>query len=412
MAREILTATGSAEKTPPAGYFLAIPTPEERTELTAQVFLGSRVECAKCHNHPFENWTMRDYYKIAAVFARTEAKKGQVTLAASGEVKLPTTGESMEPWSKPATPEEDRRAAFARWVAAPQNPLFARVEANRIWAELTGRGIVEPVDDFRSSNPPSNPALLDWLTQEFAASGFDRKKLIREICRSQTYQRVSQAPKAADEALFSHAKVRLLTAEQLQDAIGSVAGTLAPAETLPVSLAALDGRLAARNAALESAFPGWLATQTERVKTLPLWEGVWRDADGTLLPAIVDGEEFRFEEAERQTRTLTRTIFSDVARTISVRLQISDAGKLVLNDKTVAGRLKRDAPVSLELIPGENKVSLELTGDGLAFTWKREGDADALSGAALEAIRAGQTEAVRWLLPRPRPRARRTSARA
>ncbi|WP_395141975.1 DUF1553 domain-containing protein [Armatimonas sp.] len=388
LANAILTATGSTEQSPAASYFLAIPTPEERTELTAQVFLGSRIECAKCHNHPFENWTMRDYYKIAAVFARTEAKKNKITLATTGEVKHPTTGENMEPWAKTSSPTEDRRTAFASWLTTPQNPFFARVEANRIWAELTGRGIVEPVDDFRSSNPPSNPQLLDWLTQEFVKSGFDRKKLIRLICQSQTYQRVAVAPSAADETLFSHAKVRLLTAEQLQDAIGATTGTLALASSLPGQLAALGMQLVQQDAALETEYPSWLATHTERVKTLPLWQSTWQDS-GMPRTEIHEGLEYHFEETERQTRALTRTIHSDTARTVSVRLKISDQGKLELNGKAIGGNLKKDSPITLELIPGENKITLRLTGDNLFFSWKLNESTGDLSSPLIEALRSG-----------------------
>ncbi len=394
LAHAILTATGSTEQSPAASYFLAIATPEERTELTAQVFLGSRIECAKCHNHPFENWTMRDYYKIAAVFARTEAKKNKITLAATGEVKHPTTGENMEPWAKTSSPTEDRRTAFASWLTTPQNPFFARVEANRIWAELTGRGIVEPVDDFRSSNPPSNPQLLDWLTQEFVKSGFDRKKLIRLICRSQTYQRVAVAPSAADETLFSHAKVRLLTAEQLQDAIGATTGTLALASTLPSQLAALGTQLTQRDATLEAEYPSWLATQTERAKAFSLWQSTWRDSS-TPRTEIREGQEYRFEETERQTRTLTRTIHSRTAQVVTVMLKISDQATLTLNGKPLTGNLKRTPTHTLSLQPGENTVELRMTGDNLAFTWKLEDDSSGLSSPLIEALRSGDTVPVR-----------------
>lgn len=229
-AREILTSAGDTRTVPTANYFLAIPTAEERTEMSAQLFMGSRLECARCHNHPFENWTMRDYYSISAVFARTGEEKGVIRTLTAGEAQLPTTGEKMRPWGLTPTAAEppDRRTAFADWLTRLGNPFFARVEANRIWAELFGRGIVNPVDDFRSSNPPANGALLDALAAEFERAGFDRKHLIRLICNSRTYQRSSTSNKfnEADDALFSHAKVRLLSAEQLQDAIGRAARAL------------------------------------------------------------------------------------------------------------------------------------------------------------------------------------------
>ncbi|HLK56123.1 MAG TPA: DUF1553 domain-containing protein, partial [Chthonomonadaceae bacterium] len=233
VVREILTASGDTRQVAPANYFLAIPTTEERTEMTTELFMGSRLECSKCHNHPFENWTMRDYYRIGAVFARTQANNGMVQPARSGESVLPTTGETMTPWELPKGEQpqdaEDRRVRFADWLTRPGNPYFARVEVNRLWADLMGRGIVEPVDDFRSSNPPANAPLLDALAQEFERSGYDRKHILRLICNSRTYQRSSRTNKfnATDETLCSHARVRLLTAEQMQDALGLATRTLA-----------------------------------------------------------------------------------------------------------------------------------------------------------------------------------------
>ena len=230
--REILTASGDTRKVAQANYFLAIPSMEERTEMTTELFMGSRLECSKCHNHPFENWTMRDYYRIGAVFARTQEKNGLVQLARTGEAVLPTTQQVMKPYGLAQGQElpdtEDRRTRFAEWLTRPGNPFFARVEVNRLWADMMGRGIVEPVDDFRSSNPPANVSLLDALAKEFEQSGYDRKHILRLICSSRAYQRSSQTSKfnAADETLFSHARVRLLTAEQMKDAIGLATRTL------------------------------------------------------------------------------------------------------------------------------------------------------------------------------------------
>jgi len=244
LARDVLTAAGNAADVAPANYYLAIPSQEERTEMTAQIFMGSRLECARCHNHPFENWTMRDYYRIAAVFARTGVRDGTVATTDAGEARHPTTKERMAPWGDPA-PGTDRRAAFAAWLTRPDNPYFARVEVNRIWAALFGRGIVEPVDDFRSSNPPANPALLDWLAGELVRSGYDRRHVIRLICNSHTYQRSARTVKLneADETLFSHARVRLLSAEQLRDALGQVTGSLPPLEAARPTLAAAEREL-------------------------------------------------------------------------------------------------------------------------------------------------------------------------
>jgi len=242
-ARTLLTAQGDTTQVAPANYFVAIPTMEERTEMTAQLFMGTRVECTKCHNHPFENWTMRDYYSIGAVFARTEVTKtGMVQLANAGEVQHPTTHDVMTPWGSAAGQNSgDRRAAFADWLTKPGNPFFARVEVNRMWADLMGRGIVNPVDDFRSSNPPANVPLLDTLAQEFERSGYDRKRILRLICNSRTYQSDTQPNRfnQTDDALFSHARIRMLTAEQLKDAIGLTTNALLP----PAQFAAEEQKL-------------------------------------------------------------------------------------------------------------------------------------------------------------------------
>ena len=226
-AREIITATGDTEKAPPACYFVAVPTTEERTEMTAEIFMGSRVECARCHNHPFESWTMKDYYSIGAVFARTQSDGSTIKLASSGETINPTTGETMKPFGLASSSgrfddSTDRRLLFADWLVKPSNPYFARVAVNRIWAALMGRGIVEPIDDFRSSNPPTNGPLLDALAASFVKNGFDCKATIRSICNSHTYQRSSEPNSfnASDSQLFSHFSIRLLSAEQLKDAIG------------------------------------------------------------------------------------------------------------------------------------------------------------------------------------------------
>ncbi|MCE9566906.1 MAG: DUF1549 and DUF1553 domain-containing protein [Planctomycetes bacterium] len=240
VATEILTASGDATKVPAANYFLATPVLEDLAETTAQLFMGSRVNCAKCHNHPFENWTQEDYYSIAAVFVRVKKAGKVVTVTPTGETKHPTSGKTLSPFGAGATDAKaDRRIAFAAWLTKPGNPFFARVEVNRTWARLFGRGIVHPVDDFRSSNPPAIPDLLDSLAVEFEKSGFDRKQVVRLICNSQTYQRSTATNKfnEEDEALFSHYPIRRLTAEQMQDAIGYTAGSLVPPSELTIALA-------------------------------------------------------------------------------------------------------------------------------------------------------------------------------
>ena len=248
LVTELLTATGDASLVPTANYFLAIPNLEDLAETTSQLFMGSRVNCAKCHNHPFENWTQEDYYRIAAVFARVKKSGKSVTLTDSGETKHPTSGKTLIPYGTIATEgKTDRRMGFAAWLTKPGNPFFARVEVNRMWFNLFGRGIVHPVDDFRSSNPATIPELLDALAKEFENSGFDRKQMIRLICNSRTYQRSTATNRFndTDDLLFSHYPIRRLSAEQLQDAIGYTTGSLAPATEIESQIASAEKALAA-----------------------------------------------------------------------------------------------------------------------------------------------------------------------
>lgn len=247
-AREIVSALGSTYTNPPTNYYRAIRDPIKRAEATAQVFLGTRLQCAQCHNHPFDRWTQDDYYSWADVFSRISYKVLEnrrrdtndghefigeqiVYMAREGDVKNPRTG-------KPAkakllgdaqlslSENDDRLEALAAWMTRPDNPFFARAQINRIWYHLMGRGIVDQIDDFRATNPPSNPALLDALTKDFVAHKFDVRHAIRLIMNSSTYQ-LSALPDETnrdDETNFAHVLVRRLSAEQLLDAQHEVAG--------------------------------------------------------------------------------------------------------------------------------------------------------------------------------------------
>jgi hypothetical protein len=240
--RSILTAGGGNYGHPPVGFYRRLRDPLVRAEEVAQLFLGVRLQCARCHNHPGEHWTQDDYYGLAAFFARLNYRDGPFFIqiydkeetvypARQGEVVQPRTGQVVPPKflgdSIPAIPPyADRREALARWLTSPDNPLFARAAVNRLWFHLFGRGIVEPVDDFRSTNPPSNEELLSFLAAEFIRHGFDRKHLIRTIMKSRTYQLSSRttATNAEDDKYFSHTRVRLMGAEELLDAIVSATG--------------------------------------------------------------------------------------------------------------------------------------------------------------------------------------------
>ncbi len=248
--RTILTASGPNYSIPSAGFWRRLRKggigstidPLLAAEETSQLFLGVRIQCARCHNHPAERWTQNDYYGLAAFFPRLRFKDGPffngrydkedtVYETREGEVTHPRTGQAVAPKLLGAqladvTRDGDRRAVLARWLVAADNPFFARAAVNRIWYHLFGRGIVEPVDDFRGSNPASNKELLQALTADFVRHGFDRKHLIRTILHSGTYQAGSQTTptNATDEKYFSHARIRLLQAEQLLDAICQAAG--------------------------------------------------------------------------------------------------------------------------------------------------------------------------------------------
>ncbi len=256
-ARELLTADGSTFSNPPANYYRAAADANDCTEITSQLFLGIRIQCAKCHNHPFERWTQDNYYGIGAFFQRVQRKKiGPQELviwnAREGEIVQPRTGKQLKPWLPLVGPidlpaEEDRRGALVAWLTEADNPFFARVAVNRLWSHLAGRGIVDPVDDFRDSNPPANAPLLDALAHDFAEHGFDCKHMIRTITDSRTYQLSSRKHELNkdDVVYFSHARTRLLSAEQLLDALCRVTSvdekyTGLPAGTRAVELPSPD----------------------------------------------------------------------------------------------------------------------------------------------------------------------------
>jgi hypothetical protein len=245
-ARELLTASGSTLVNPAANFYRTSAEATETVENISQVFLGARLQCAKCHNHPFERWTQDNYYGMAAFFNRIQRKKTNVPgemvvwLAKGGEVTQPRTGQQMKPWLplsgsiEPAA-GEDRREKLAVWLTQTDNPFFAKVEANRIWSQMFGRGLVDPSDDFRESNPPANAELLDALARDFATHGYDRKALIRTIAASRAYQasyRTSEFNQS-DVKYNSHYQPRLLSAEQLLDAICQLTGVEEKFPSLP-----------------------------------------------------------------------------------------------------------------------------------------------------------------------------------
>lgn len=237
-ARQLIAASGSTFTNPPANFYRAAGDMNDCVETISQVFMGARLQCAKCHNHPFEKWTQDNYYGLGAFFQRVQRKKTQrpneffVWGASTGDTIQPRTKQIMKPWVPGGVEETDedsgdRRIGFVNWLVQKENPFFARVEANRIWSQLFARGIVDPIDDFRDSNPPTNRPLLDDLAKFLVDSGYDRKALLKLILRSRTYQ-ASYEPRtdnSQDLLYFSHQEPRLLGAEQLLDAINQLTNT-------------------------------------------------------------------------------------------------------------------------------------------------------------------------------------------
>ncbi|MGE3819779.1 MAG: DUF1549 domain-containing protein [Isosphaeraceae bacterium] len=239
--RRVVTARGSTFRDGATTIFRDRREPEEVATMMSQLFLGIRLECAKCHHHPFESWGQDQFYEFAAFFARVGRKgtglsppisgsEEYIFTAKSGTVKHPTTGEVLPPkplFGQAVTtddPDDDPREALAAWMTAPENEYFSRVIVNRVWADLMGRGIVDPVDDLRATNPPSNEPLLADLANDFRASGHDLKHLIRTIMASRVYG-LSSEPNdrnVSDTRNFSRHYRQRLRAEVLLDAIGDV----------------------------------------------------------------------------------------------------------------------------------------------------------------------------------------------
>jgi hypothetical protein len=257
-ARELLTGLGNTLNKPAANFYRIARTPEEAAESAAQIFMGLRVQCAKCHNHPFEAITQTDYYGMAAYFARVQYKGAQfglddeiVYLQQGREIQHPRTRKNQEPvaFGTPIGrigPDEDRRERFADWLTQPGNKYFAASIANRTWFHLIGKGIVDPVDDFRDTNPPSNPQLLQALTKDFVASGYRLKPLIRTILNSHTYQLASAGEPAASlysanpDRYFIKAAVKMLAAEQILDAVSSATGVPETFKGYPLGTKAIE----------------------------------------------------------------------------------------------------------------------------------------------------------------------------
>jgi hypothetical protein len=234
-ARELVSAEGLLRDAPAGNLFKSVKQPGEQAATISQVLLGVRIDCAKCHHHPFDRWSQTDYFGMEAFFTQVSFKptpQGEMLLVRdSGPTKHSRTGETVFAHALGETmpdksPEGDRRKLLADWMTSPKNPFFARNIVNRVWAHLLGRGLVEPVDDMRLTNPPTNPELLDALAAKFIESGYDTHQLIRTITTSRTYQRSAHpnATNARDEQNYSRALLKRLDAEVLFDAVCQATG--------------------------------------------------------------------------------------------------------------------------------------------------------------------------------------------
>jgi hypothetical protein len=257
---DILTASGSNMENPAASYYKVLREPDACMENTTQLFLAVRFNCNKCHDHPFERWTQNQYYELAAYFAQVsraedpkykgqrvggtdvEGAKPLVEVIAdvkTGDVKHARTGAVTAPhfpYQNDLAPgTSSRREQLAHWVTSKDNQYFAKSYVNRMWSYMLGVGLIEPVDDIRAGNPPTNPKLLDRMTNEFIASGFNVQELVRTICKSRTYQHsvITNRWNQDDEINFSRAIARRLPAEVLYDTIQSATGSVSHLPGLP-----------------------------------------------------------------------------------------------------------------------------------------------------------------------------------
>ena len=252
--REILIASGEMSLNPPVAWYREVKDATRQLEDSAQLFLGLRLQCAQCHHHPFEKWSQQDYFGFAAFFSRVGRKAGpnpgeEVIFHRRGGAGAtnPKTKQVVKPMGLGAPPvelppDEDPRVELAEWMTSKDNRFFARSAVNRYWKHFLGRGLVEPEDDMRETNPPTNPRLLDALAAHFVRSGYDLKDLVRTICRSSVYQ-LSAAPNAhnaVDRQYFSRYYPKRLTAEVLLDAVNSVTGSQGNFAGLPAGTRAVQ----------------------------------------------------------------------------------------------------------------------------------------------------------------------------
>jgi hypothetical protein len=342
--RTLLTAKGSSYDNPAVNYLRVLREPGKMTEDVSQTFLGVRFNCNKCHDHPFEKWTQNQYYELGAYFAQVGFKKGQVGKEVifaeaggsfqitseevvynkydGGEVKHLKTDAVVAPKvpvgnAKSVAAGADRREPMVDWLVSSENPFFAKSMANRVWSYFLGRGIIDPVDDIRASNPASNPELLDALTAQFVKDGFDLRKLMKAICQSRTYQLsiVKNKWNEDDTINFSHAHPRRLSAEQMVDALALATGTRAKLAGVPMGMRAAqipDGMVAGNDFLQLFGRPKrQSACECERSSSLTLSHALSLINGPTISDAVSakDSRIAKLVETEKDDRKLVEDIY-------------------------------------------------------------------------------------------------------
>lgn len=254
MVREIITASGEVSENPPVAWYRQVRTMQSQLEDISQLFLGQRIQCAQCHHHPYEKWSQADYWSLGANFSQVSYKAGaqsgdEIVVHRRGDAQATNkkNGQSVRPTAlaEPAfrlKPDDDPREFLADWMTSPKNPWFSKALVNRYWKHFFGRGLVDPEDDMRDTNPPTNPELLEALANQFAASAFDLKELVRAITRSTTYQLSAEpnAYNARDRHHFSRFYPRRLPAEVLLDSVNAMTGSQSQFDGLPAGTRAVS----------------------------------------------------------------------------------------------------------------------------------------------------------------------------
>ncbi len=356
-AHDILTASGSNKENPAASYYKILRDPVEMMENTTHLFLAVRFNCNKCHDHPFERWTQDQYYQTAAYFAQVGLKadpasgdrkiggtavEGAKPLyeivfdQSQGDVVHERTGQPTPPnfpydCQFEAPQDASRRTQLAAWITSPHNPYFAKSYVNRLWGYMFGVGIMEPIDDIRAGNPPSNPELLDYLTEEFIASNFNVQHVIRLICKSRTYQlSVATNDWNEDDAInYSHAIARRLPAEVLYDAIQRVTGSVSrfpgvPAGTRAAALPDSGVELPSGFLAKFGRPPRESACECERINSLQLGPVMALISGSTLAEAIADpkNELAQLAQNQQDDQALVNEVFLRVLSRPATKAEI------------------------------------------------------------------------------------------